>query len=209
MPRRSLPPGVDRRQQILEAALDIFAEHGFDGATTKAIVAKADVTQGLIYFYFASKEDLFYAAFEHQSQHVVLQGLTNILDLDAEPESVINQFVMHVVTVMDEPRNIKLLRIWSQAQSMLVKKGGEKFDRSSAIKLLATPISTELQTYFQEQIKRGKLRPIDAHLTANLLTVSIVSSIIRRALGSGEFAGYSREELASGITQIFLRGLLP
>jgi AcrR family transcriptional regulator len=206
MPRRSLPPGVDRRQQILEAALDIFAEHGFDGATTKAIVAKADVTQGLIYFYFASKEDLFYAAFEHQSQHVVLQGLTNILDLDAEPESVITQFVVHVVTVMDEPRNIKLLRIWSQSQSMLAKKGGEKF---SAIKSLATPISTELQTYFEEQIKRGKLRPIDAHLTANLLTGSIVSSIIRQALGSGEHVSYSREELASGITQIFLHGLLP
>jgi AcrR family transcriptional regulator len=35
MARRPAEPGVDRRQQILGAALDVFAEQGYEGATTK------------------------------------------------------------------------------------------------------------------------------------------------------------------------------
>ncbi|MGZ3639196.1 MAG: TetR/AcrR family transcriptional regulator, partial [Ktedonobacterales bacterium] len=68
MARRPALPGVDRREQILEAALDVFAEEGLNGATTKEIAARAGVTHGLIYFYFPSKDDLFNAAFEHQAQ---------------------------------------------------------------------------------------------------------------------------------------------
>ena len=67
MARRPVPVGMDRRQQILSAALDLFAEHGRDGATNEEIAERAGVTPGLIYFYFRSKDDLFLAAFEHQA----------------------------------------------------------------------------------------------------------------------------------------------
>ena len=53
MPRKPAVAGVDRRQQILEAALSVFAERGFEAATNKEITERAGVNQGLIYFYFA------------------------------------------------------------------------------------------------------------------------------------------------------------
>ena len=48
-----------RRAQILEAAEAIFAAKGYHGATTREIAQAADVSEGTLYNYFASKRDLF------------------------------------------------------------------------------------------------------------------------------------------------------
>lgn len=49
----------DSRQKILDAALDVFYEAGFDGARVDAIAKRAGVNQALIYYYFKNKEGLF------------------------------------------------------------------------------------------------------------------------------------------------------
>jgi AcrR family transcriptional regulator len=51
-----LPP-LDRKAQILEAAIKFFAEEGFDGSTHN-FARRMGITQPLIYRYFASKDDL-------------------------------------------------------------------------------------------------------------------------------------------------------
>ncbi|MGC4120849.1 MAG: TetR/AcrR family transcriptional regulator [Myxococcales bacterium] len=49
------------RNQILEAGLKCFAEHGFDKSSTQAIAKEAGVSQGIIFHYFKTKEGLFSA----------------------------------------------------------------------------------------------------------------------------------------------------
>ena len=50
------------RRRIVDAAIDAFAENGYDGAGTRDIAARADVTQGLLTYHFAAKLDLWRAA---------------------------------------------------------------------------------------------------------------------------------------------------
>lgn len=50
------------RRRIVDAAIDAFAEHGFDGAGTRDIAGRAGVTQGLVTYHFTSKLDLWRAA---------------------------------------------------------------------------------------------------------------------------------------------------
>ncbi|HEY2387688.1 MAG TPA: TetR family transcriptional regulator [Candidatus Binatia bacterium] len=50
------------RERILNAALAIFAEHGFGGARTRDIAERADANLGLIKYYFDGKERLWKAA---------------------------------------------------------------------------------------------------------------------------------------------------
>ncbi|MEZ5246904.1 MAG: TetR/AcrR family transcriptional regulator [Acidimicrobiales bacterium] len=50
------------RRRIVDAAIDAFAENGYDGAGTRDIAARADVTQGLLTYHFAAKVDLWRAA---------------------------------------------------------------------------------------------------------------------------------------------------
>ena len=50
---------------MLEAAIEAFAANGFEGAGTRDIAAAAGVTQGLVTYYFETKEDLWRAAADH------------------------------------------------------------------------------------------------------------------------------------------------
>jgi AcrR family transcriptional regulator len=54
--------GRDTRVDILQAARGMFAEHGFERTTMRAVAAKAGVDVALIYHHFASKDDLLTAA---------------------------------------------------------------------------------------------------------------------------------------------------
>ena len=52
----------ERRRQILEAALAVFSRKGFHAANVSDVAAEAGVSQGTIYWYFESKEELLNAA---------------------------------------------------------------------------------------------------------------------------------------------------
>jgi len=47
-------------ERLLAAALTLFAERGFEGASVQEVVATAGVTKGAMYHYFSSKDDLLY-----------------------------------------------------------------------------------------------------------------------------------------------------
>jgi AcrR family transcriptional regulator len=53
-----------KRQPIIEAAVQVFAEKGYAGAVVADIARRANIGKGTIYEYFASKEDLFFAVFQ-------------------------------------------------------------------------------------------------------------------------------------------------
>jgi len=56
-------PSADAtRERILAAALDLFSEQSFEGATTRDIAARAGVTQPLLNYHFSSKEELWRVA---------------------------------------------------------------------------------------------------------------------------------------------------
>lgn len=52
----------ERRHQILSAALTVFVQKGFHATNVSDVAAEAGVSQGTIYWYFDSKEELFDAA---------------------------------------------------------------------------------------------------------------------------------------------------
>jgi TetR/AcrR family fatty acid metabolism transcriptional regulator len=54
----SRAPAVDRRRQILDAAIRVFARQGFHSCRVSDIADEADVAYGLVYHYFKSKEEV-------------------------------------------------------------------------------------------------------------------------------------------------------
>lgn len=53
------------RERLLTAALEAFAEQGFDATTTRDIAQRAGVATGMLYHHFPGKDALLLAAFEH------------------------------------------------------------------------------------------------------------------------------------------------
>lgn len=65
-PRRRVDP--DRRQRIIDAALDVIVEHGVAGATHRRIAEAADVPLGSMTYHFAGIDDLLRSAFEQVAE---------------------------------------------------------------------------------------------------------------------------------------------
>ena len=78
--------GARRREQILETAAKLFAEHGYADADTQLLAEKLGVGKGTIYRYFASKEEIFLAAADramqmlHEQVDAGIQGIDDPLD---------------------------------------------------------------------------------------------------------------------------------
>src|SRR5688500_4124366 len=62
--RQSDQPRTDKREAILRAATDIFAERGFFNAQVADVARAAGVAAGTVYLYFRSKDDLLIQLFE-------------------------------------------------------------------------------------------------------------------------------------------------
>ncbi len=52
---------ADTRQRILDVALDLFIEQGFDGTSLRQIAEQLGVTKAALYYYFESKDDILMA----------------------------------------------------------------------------------------------------------------------------------------------------
>ena len=62
--------GEETRSRILDAALELFAASGFEGASTRTIAERAEVNLPAIQYYFGSKEGLYRAVLEQFSQQM-------------------------------------------------------------------------------------------------------------------------------------------
>jgi AcrR family transcriptional regulator len=61
----------DRRRNIMEVALEVFAEHGYEASSISMIATRAGVSKGLMYNYFKSKEDLLLSLMENGLNEMV------------------------------------------------------------------------------------------------------------------------------------------
>jgi AcrR family transcriptional regulator len=98
-PVRAPRPSADpTRERIVAAALDLFSERSFEGATTREIAARAGVTQPLLNYHFQSKNTLWRAAvdslFEELTDALAARadGLRGVDDLTAT-RLIVREFI--------------------------------------------------------------------------------------------------------------------
>ena len=88
------PGGTDTRQALIDAAREVFIEQGYDGATVRAIAAKAGVDAAMVNHWFGSKEGLFGEAvlkLPFNPQEIVDVLLAS--DPDHIGETIVNTFL--------------------------------------------------------------------------------------------------------------------
>ncbi len=83
MARISKAPEV-RRQELVEAARALFILHGYDQTTVSDIVKRIGVAQGLFYYYFSTKQDIFFAVVDQFIEEAI-SGLAVQLRDDQTP----------------------------------------------------------------------------------------------------------------------------
>jgi AcrR family transcriptional regulator len=83
----------ERRQAILAAVTEAFAENGFNGTTTRALATAAGVSEALIYKHFPSKESLYAAMLDACVKGPVFAEFKRLLAL--EPSSMTLVMMVH------------------------------------------------------------------------------------------------------------------
>ncbi|UOE49684.1 TetR/AcrR family transcriptional regulator [Mucilaginibacter sp. SMC90] len=70
---------IDKKDHILDVAEKVFADLGYDGASTRTISGEAGVNMAMLNYYFGSKEGLFLAVFKRKidSFRTLLQNIGN------------------------------------------------------------------------------------------------------------------------------------
>jgi AcrR family transcriptional regulator len=82
-----MAPKDDRKQQILEAAISLFAAQGYYKTTTAHVAKVAGITQPYVFHFFKSKEELFVAVVE-QSFYRILDVFVSV---KAPPEQLVQK----------------------------------------------------------------------------------------------------------------------
>jgi TetR/AcrR family transcriptional regulator, fatty acid metabolism regulator protein len=77
--RLESPPGP-KRDAILRAAIDVFAERGYFNAQVADVARVAGVAAGTVYLYFRSKDDLLISIFERGMRGALIEGRALIAD---------------------------------------------------------------------------------------------------------------------------------
>ena len=84
--REAEPPPAPKRDAILRAAIDIFAERGYFNAQVADVARAAGVAAGTVYLYFKSKDDLMISIFERSMRDGLSRGREAVADLADPPE---------------------------------------------------------------------------------------------------------------------------
>lgn len=72
MPIPKIKQNNERRQKLLECAMDLFAEKGYSGTPVREIIAKSGFGTGTFYNYFIDKEDILKALLEEFADQIIL-----------------------------------------------------------------------------------------------------------------------------------------
>jgi AcrR family transcriptional regulator len=129
------PRAVETRARILDAARDVFAEHGYAAGTTNRIAEQAEMSVGSLYQYFPNKDailvELVQEHIDHGT-HEVLAALAATPDADGDLTSMVPAIVaalvavhardrrLHQVLFEESPRPPSLLRRLHELEDIVV-----------------------------------------------------------------------------------------
>ena len=107
VPRRDSTPGP-KRDAILRAAIDVFAERGFFSAQVADIARAAGVAAGTVYLYFKSKDDLLVSIFDRSMREGLTLGRAAVADLD-DPRERLRRLARGHLARLGGDRNLAIV----------------------------------------------------------------------------------------------------
>jgi AcrR family transcriptional regulator len=103
------PLKSDKKAAIVEAATELFIQHGVTGTKMKQVAAKAGVDQPLIHYYFPDADALFMAVLDSASNHLFAASAA-VAQAEADPIKMLKNYL--IGTLEWPKKNLGLFSIW-------------------------------------------------------------------------------------------------
>lgn len=183
-----------RKKRILDAAARVFARKGYQRATTKEIADEADVGEGTIYSYFASKRDLLLKLVSSMSEPLVTapEGVP-----PDDFEALMAAFLRDRLTLTKQ--NLDLTRV------LLYEARFDDDLRREYVENVLCKMATRLEERMKPLIEAGVLRPIHT----GVATLAIMGSFLGFVLLERELQMElpPLDEVATDMASLLLDGL--
>src|SRR5215831_20560124 len=102
------PQPLPKRDAILRAAIDVFAERGYFNAQVADVARAAGVAAGTVYLYFRSKDDLLISIFERGMRDAIAQGQALAAEVD-DPVTRLRRFARLHLARLGRDRNLAVV----------------------------------------------------------------------------------------------------
>ena len=196
----------ETERRILEAAISVFAENGFDGGRIDEIARHAGVNKAMIYYYFDSKEELYTKIIEMVFKKVSAIIIENLSDLnpDTLQESITSFIDRYVDFIYTNLGVIKVL-FWE------IARGGEIIVR--VIKKEIGPRFLFLVNGFSKSVEAGKIRPMDPrHTFVNIISMVLFYFAANRVISAlwdeDTLSPENIERRKSEVTEFVIRAIV-
>ena len=192
----------ERRTQIIEVAIDLFASKGFKGATTRAIADAAGVSEAIIFRHFATKEDLYDAIITHtvekrlslwEQDKVLLEGSGDL-------RTLLRNFAHDYIQCNRQDTTFIRLMMYSALED---HKFREKF-----IEIYRSPHLRAIHRAIDRGIRQGIYRPVDPRLTTRYLLWILLHYCINRFIAKTRtITSFSDSDMVENLVTVFVNGL--
>lgn len=203
MPSRDKQDFEDRRQQIIDGALQVFAHKGFEKATNKDIAEAAGIgSPGLIYHYFKDKSDLFRQVVEQRMPLLQLLIHNDADIMNKPPREVLLVFGKAFLRVAENPTSIALFKLilGEAMRQPIVAELLNSIGPSRSIGFLTR--------YLEKQMAAGVLKPMDSGAAARCFAGSLVAYLMTREVFlQPDAQQISPDTMVATAVEIFLRGM--
>jgi len=186
----------DKPQQIIEAAVRIFARKGYYNSRVSDIAREAGMAAGTIYLYFKTKDDILVTLFREKMAHFVASLGKAIAD---EPDAVakLRRLVrLHFEMLEGDPDLAEVVQV--------ELRQGHKFFRGASAQEISSYFAL-IGSVLEEGVAQGQLRP---HLPVKVATKALFGAMDQMTtswvLGK---RGYRLVDTAESVADIFLRGV--
>lgn len=162
----------ERKKEILEAGIEEFSSKGYENANINIIAKKAGISIGLMYKYFATKEDLFITCLQRGTQ-ILDEALYAIMESDdrllVKAEKLIRTMAFH------SKRNSNYIKMYN---GITAERDSDRIQ--SIVEEIERRRSTIYITSITQALSKGDVRPdldpkLFAYFLDNLLTAFLFS----------------------------------
>ncbi|NHL68492.1 CerR family C-terminal domain-containing protein [Burkholderia ambifaria] len=170
--------GDETRRRIIDAAIELFGEHGFAGASTRDIAAKAGVNAPALQYYFENKEGVYRACVEAIAEigwsvlGPAVEHARAALDAEADVDALIDAFIVILRTLAD--RIFTVPKTLGQRMFFAREQVGQ--EPAGATDILMKRVRKPLNDVSAELVGRISGRPADDPVT-RLRTMSLFGQL--------------------------------
>lgn len=190
----------ERRAAIVDAAIHLFAEKGFRGATTRELAAILGVTEPVIYQHFETKSDLYRAIIEAKSQEGHQRGAELLSLLESGDDRSFFRCLGNLILERyeEDPDFMRLLLFSALERHELADLF---FERQIAEYFKA------VAGYIQRRIEAGAFQPVDPQIAARGFTGMVTYHGLVRLLFGRQIGKSNRAEEVDEMVETFLHGI--